>query len=231
MATKEYMKIYNQRPERKMKKRIEGKEWYKKNKENLKIIRGKLKEKKRLYDKIHKSTQRYKVRRNREGRQRRKEDLNYNVQCLLSRAFFGTMKQFSTTGKTKPKRIYGIDVTACIKKLGKHPNDGRTYEIDYIIPRSKFNHNDPEQIKKCWNPENLQWLTKEINNWKGARLIKPLTDEQKEKLQQQLKDYKEVKYKMANRDGTGPREGSYRKEVEDKQEGRRIEAGEECPAE
>lgn len=34
---------------------------------------------------------------------------------------------------------------------------------------------------------------------------------------------------MPNRDGKGPREGSYRKEVEEKEEGRRIEKGEPCP--
>ncbi|GAH06433.1 unnamed protein product, partial [marine sediment metagenome] len=31
------------------------------------------------------------------------------------------------------------------------------------------------------------------------------------------------------RDGTGSFEGSYRRQVEGKEEGRRIEAGEECP--
>lgn len=34
---------------------------------------------------------------------------------------------------------------------------------------------------------------------------------------------------MPDRDGKGPIEGSYRKEVEGQEEGRRKEAGEECP--
>jgi len=36
---------------------------------------------------------------------------------------------------------------------------------------------------------------------------------------------------MLDRDGKGPREGSYRKEVEGKEDGRKIESGEECPEE
>lgn len=35
--------------------------------------------------------------------------------------------------------------------------------------------------------------------------------------------------KMPNRDGKGSREDSYRRQVEGKQEGRRIEAREDCP--
>ena len=85
-----------------------------------------------------------------------------------------------------PIKKYGIYPDKIAKHLGPQPNDGRTYERDHIIPVCLFDHNDINQIKKCWAPENFQWLTKEINRWKRDRLIKPLTDEQKIKLQAEL---------------------------------------------
>ena len=83
-------------------------------------------------------------------------------------------------------RDYGINYKKIIEHLGKEPNDGRNYEADHIIPLSMFDHNNLEQIKKAWAPTNFQWLTREINGWKSDRLIKPLTDEEKEKLQLKL---------------------------------------------
>ena len=95
-------------------------------------------------------------------------------------------KLYSTTGKIRSSKKYGIDFKAIIKHLGPEPNDGRIYHKDHIIPLCMFDHDDPAQVKKAWAAENFQWLTKEINLWKGDRLIKPLTDEEKEKLQKQL---------------------------------------------
>ena len=81
---------------------------------------------------------------------------------------------------------YGIDFKKIIKHLGPAPEDGNTYEADHIIPLSMFNHDNPKNVQKAWAPENFQWLTREINQWKGDRLIKPLTDEEKAKLQSEL---------------------------------------------
>ena len=96
------------------------------------------------------------------------------------------LTHYSKTGKIRKSKDYGINYKAIIEHLKPFPKDIKRYELDHIIPLSLFDHNDPEQIKKAWAPENLQWLTKEINMWKGNRLIKPMTDEQKEKLQKQL---------------------------------------------
>lgn len=41
------------------------------------------------------------------------------------------------------------------------------YEIDHIFPQSAFDWNDPAQIKKCWEPQNLQLLTISENSVKS----------------------------------------------------------------
>lgn len=119
-------------------------------------------------------------------KERRQTDEEFRIIYNLRNHFGKAMRLYSTTGKIMSSKKYGIDFKAIIEHLRKKPNDGNIYEADHIIPLCKFNHNDPEQVKKAWAPENFQWLTREINQWKGDRLIKPLTDEEKEKLQAQL---------------------------------------------
>jgi len=53
---------------------------------------------------------------------------------------------------------YGINIDEIIKKLGCQPQDGKKYHIDHIFPVSAFDLNNPEHIKLCWHPDNLQWL-------------------------------------------------------------------------
>lgn len=89
------------------------------------------------------------------------------------------MKTHSITGKTKPKVMYGINITECIKELGDKPKG--KYDLDHIIPKSWFNHNNPLEIKWCWSPENLQWLRHDINMWKGNRFILRLSIEEQKK--------------------------------------------------
>jgi len=49
------------------------------------------------------------------------------------------------------------------------------WEIDHIIPCSKFDFSDAEQQNKCFHYSNLQPLTIEENRKKGNRIIKEIT--------------------------------------------------------
>jgi len=129
---------------------------------------------------------RVKLRINKQVKKRLKEDDLFNLKMRLRSNFNQAMKHYSKTGKIRSSKEYGINYKKIIEHLKPFPKDISKYEVDHIIPLSLFDHNDPEQIKKAWAPENLQWLTKEINMWKGSRLIKPLTEEEKEKLQTEL---------------------------------------------
>jgi len=202
-------KTYRNQPEVKVYKKTYNQEYYQKNKEYLlkknKKYRDKPDNKKKIkiHDKKRQQTpKRQKQDRERSqkpkrkaynkkyhrryGRQRRQVDDHFRLMCNLRVHFYKAMILYSKTGKIMKSRKYGINYEAIIKYLGDKPDNKSNYEADHIIPLSMFDHNDPEQIKKAWTPSNFQWLTREINQWKGNRLIKPLTDEEKIKLQTKL---------------------------------------------
>ena len=56
-------------------------------------------------------------------------------------------------------------------KLPVKPKDNQIWNLDHIIPVTKFNHTDIEQIKLCWDARNLQWLTQNENCSKSAKLM------------------------------------------------------------
>jgi hypothetical protein len=93
-------------------------------------------------------------------------DENFRIIFLLRRRLRAA---FQAYGKKKSQSAgkYGIDYNAILQKLGPRP--GTDYHIDHIIPCCAFDHTDPEQIKKCWSPENLQWLPAHENQIKGGK--------------------------------------------------------------
>lgn len=179
MASKEYLKIYNQKPERKLKKR----EYYHKKKEKIKATSKeyslKHKSEKKRYDKIYRQRPKVKTKRKENNKkyikQRLKKDIGYGIQLKIKSAFGKIMKHYSRTGKIMSSKQYGINYKKIIEHLKPFPEDIKNYEIDHIIPKSWFNHNNPLEIKWCWSPENLQWLRKDINMWKSDRFILSLT--------------------------------------------------------
>lgn len=203
------VKINRNKPENKIQKRIYMKSYYQENKKSLlkknKSYRDKPENKIKIkqHDKERQQTpkrQKKDIERNKKPkrkawkkkfhrrymRKRRQTDEAFRIICNLRGHFYKAMYMYSTIGKKMPSNEYEIDFEAIFKHLGEKPDDKYVYEADHIIPLSLFNHNDPKQIKKAWAPENFQWLTREINQWKGNRLIKPLTDTEKEKLQFEL---------------------------------------------
>jgi len=177
---KEYVKEYN-----KTKKYKEyQKEYSKNNKRKVKeyCARLEVKVKKREYMKEWRKKNKNKISIN--DKQRRKIDKKWAIKERVRSSFNQAIKRYSTIGKIMSKSKY-LNMPAIIEYL-KPFSDLSLYEVDHIIPLVKFNHDDLEQIRKAWLPSNLQWLPKEINRWKGNRLIKPLTEEQKEKLLKKL---------------------------------------------
>ena len=65
---------------------------------------------------------------------------------------------------------YGLDADAISAALGPCPGDLKDYEIDHIIPLSKFDFSSEEQIRAAFAPENHQWLTKKQNMEKHTKL-------------------------------------------------------------
>lgn len=102
------------------------------------------------------------------GRRRRLTGGEPHVRMLLRVQFHVRMKALATRGKYKSSADYGVDYAAIYAHLGNRPSTD--HWVDHIIPVAYFNHDDPEQIRICWHPANLQWIPRKDNLQKGAAL-------------------------------------------------------------
>lgn len=123
---------------------------------------------------------------------RYKNDKEFRIKVLLRGQVLKAFNRYTKTKKIKKSKEYGIDYKKIIEYLKPFPIDIENYQLDHVIPLHSFNFikldgsTNLKEVKKAFAPENYQWLTNEINLWKRDRLIKPLTDEEKEKLQLKL---------------------------------------------
>jgi len=94
--------------------------------------------------------------------------------------FRAYLKLYTDKGKTRRSYKYGVDYHKCFivleesaKALGYSIKELRDmkYHIDHKIPVSAYNLNDKNEIKNCWSPLNLQWLSASKNSSKGNKLI------------------------------------------------------------
>jgi len=148
-----------------------SKEYYKKNREHL------LELKRQYYKKPH-----IKAHRNKYLRERRKNDLIFNLNHSMSRGMRMSLKR--NGGKTKKdhwESIVGYTVKQLKSHLEKQFQPGMSWDnhgewhIDHKIPISKFNFSsiEHEDFKRCWDMKNLQPLWAKDNLSKGNTLNKP----------------------------------------------------------
>ncbi len=140
--------------------RAKGREWHKRNKEKIKAHREINKEKINAWFRDY-------------MKKRRRKDYNFYISTNLRVAFYQALKKYSTTGKICSSKKYGVDYKAIIEHLKPFPKDIQNYHVDHIVPLSMWDLNNPENIKKAFAPENLQWLTIHQNIWKNNRLVVP----------------------------------------------------------
>lgn len=185
---KEKQKEYNSGVEVKERQRLRRINETTEQKENRKLYmkewRGKQenKEKHRKYIKEYVQVPENKVR----IRQRRKEqrknrynnDLQYNLKSRLRSQFNMAKKAYLKHGKIIESK--NMDYESIFEKLTPFPKPLKDYEIDHIIPLSFFDLTDKEQIKKAWNPINLQWLPWRKNDIKDNKIDFEKYPEQKE---------------------------------------------------
>lgn len=139
------------------------KQYYVDNKENFK-----------QYNKDNKE----KINNNRKNRY--KIDIKYKLNSRMSTAIC-----FSLKGNKK-NRHWGTLVNYTLVQLKRHlekqfdenmnwDNYGSYWNIEHLIPKSKFNFTLPEHIdfKRCWNLKNLRPLEKIANFQKSDKLLKP----------------------------------------------------------
>jgi hypothetical protein len=129
-------------------------------KEYLKVYR------KENYIKLSKQCVEYK-------KKRRERDIKFKIQHNLHTLLRMVLKIHTKEGKKMISKKYGIDWEPIINKLIEtKPTDFnyRKYNTDHIIPCASFNLEDPEQVKKCFCAENIQWLPAEDNFNKKAKI-------------------------------------------------------------
>ena len=62
-----------------------------------------------------------------------------------------------------------------VKAAGFEWDDhGITWVIEHIIPIEAYDFANPEDVRRCWSPENVRALAPEANNKKGYKLINKL---------------------------------------------------------
>ena len=113
-----------------------------------------------------------KAHRRREGRDRRLKN-NRAIAANLRRALRDAISQYYQTGRIRQSQDGLIDYGAIIEHLGPRPSElGKAgdWHVDHIIPLSKFDLTDPEQVKLAFAPENHQWIPAKHNLQKGNRL-------------------------------------------------------------
>lgn len=154
---KEWRKGYRQRPDIKAKNRI--------------LAVTKYREKRKKYWKEYGKRSKVRSRINTKDRTRRKIDKKYAIIDRLRRSLNHALTKYSETGKIMSSKKYGINWGNIINNLQPFPKNLNNYEIDHIKPLHSFNFNDSKEIKKAFDPLNLQWLTIEENRIKGGKII------------------------------------------------------------
>jgi len=103
-------------------------------------------------------------------------DPQYNIMERIRSDIGKAFRKYSSTGKIWKSIRKEIDYGSIIKRLGLPPEGGGEYHIDHIIPRVLFDHSEDNQVRLCWSPENLQWLSKFDNESKGDDFSENMED-------------------------------------------------------
>ena len=101
-------------------------------------------------------------------KKRRATDVNFRLSCNLRMLLYSAFKRHRVP-KSKILTKYGIDLPAILKKLGAPPTKEHT--IDHIIPCATFDFSKDDEVRKCFSPENLQWLTQSENSAKSSFMV------------------------------------------------------------
>lgn len=99
---------------------------------------------------------------------RLKQDPIYLVRTLVRRRLHKAFQLYSN-GKELKCNEYGIDFQAIFDHVGPRPD--KTFQLDHIIPISKFDFNNLEHIKLCHLPENFRWVSAKENLEKSDKVL------------------------------------------------------------
>jgi len=173
---KKYQRKYRQKPENKLRHRLACKK-YREKPEGIR----KIKEYNKAYIQrpdVRKRHKKYMEKyendyRKKYNKEKRETDANFMIKERLRASLYITLKLYTEQGKIHKSSKYGINWGKIIKKLTPLPfpiMEKSKWHIDHIIPVRAFDLTNPEEVKKCFNSNNLQWLPAKENISKGANI-------------------------------------------------------------
>lgn len=112
-------------------------------------------------------------------KKRYKEDKSFRTQMNLRKLVYNAISKYSKEGKIMKSRQYGINYKKIIEHLKPFPEEISKYDIDHILPLSKFNLNDKSHIKIAFHPFNHQWMLSGKNKRKSNEINSKKYPEQK----------------------------------------------------
>lgn len=171
---REYNQKYRKNPENKEKYEVLRAKYSQKpevKERNRLLAVTKYRERRREYWKDYGKRLEIRTRINEKDRNRRRIDKKYAIIDRLRRSLNHALTKYSKTGKIMDSKKYGIEWEKVIKGLEPFPEDIKKFEIDHKIPLHIFNLEKIEEVKKAFDPSNLQWLTMEDNRKKGGKII------------------------------------------------------------
>lgn len=157
----DYFHKNKDKDEFKIKSKIRGKRYYKKNKETRKNYFRSYR--KRNKEKLSKKERELKM-----------KNPDYRISSCLRSRLYVVLKKYTKTGKIMSSKKYGINYKKIIEHLKPFPRDISKYHIDHKRPLCSFTFvltdgsTDLKEVKKAFAPENHQWLTAKENLRKGG---------------------------------------------------------------
>ena len=171
---KEYNRAYHSKPENRIKLKAWREKYLQKpeikEKNRILAVTRYRKRRKKYWEEYGKRPE-VRSRINEKDRMRRKIDEKYATIDRLRRSLNHALTKYSKTGKIMSSKKYGIDWKKVMESLKPFPENLNNFEMDHIIPLHIFNLTNPEEVKKAFDPSNLQWLTIEENRKKGGKIV------------------------------------------------------------
>ena len=181
MIWKEYIKKYYQKNKKEIDKK--HKKYYEENREEL------CKKHKKYYEenkeKLKETTKKYyeenkeKLKKTRKEYQknRRKKDINFKLKQYVGNSIRQYMRNKIIVKNERTEKLIGYNILFLKKYLENQfnknmnwDNYGSYWQIDHIIPQSLFDFTNENEVKKCWDLNNLRPLNKKDNNSKNNSL-------------------------------------------------------------
>lgn len=151
---------------------IHSKKYNELNKENILIQRKEYRNRPEIKEHVKQKNKEYLETRKEKIKIRRKTDLNFKISEILRSKFNREIK------RNRYSNFLGCDIIFLKKWLEYRFNDnmnwenmGKVWQVDHILPISKFNFTNQNDIKICYHWTNLQPLESHHNMSKSNNIL------------------------------------------------------------